>query len=120
MNSTTKTILVEIHAIAASIFIAKDFVHHHLHGATITVAEQDAVTVETISHPSFNVTHVHIGPHSATRMFTGDSLAFVAWTLSMDDNASDSPPHHWFDLVEFQAAYLALRPNMLAGVPTHG
>lgn len=38
----------------------------------------------------------------------------------MDDNASDSPPHHWFDLVEFQAAYLALRPNMLAGVPTHG
>lgn len=62
MNSTTKTILVEIHAIAASIFIAKDFGHHHLHGATITVAEQDAVTVETISHPSFNVTHVHIGP----------------------------------------------------------
>jgi hypothetical protein len=120
MNSTTKTIIGEIHAIAASIFRGRVDGHHHLDGATITVAEQDAITVQTIAHPSFNVTHVSIGPHAATRMFTGASLAFVAWALLLDANASDDPPHHWFDLVKFPSAYLALRPNMLAGVPTHG
>jgi hypothetical protein len=52
-------------------------------------------------------------------MFTGDSLAFIAWSLLLDTNASDDPPHHWFDLVEFPAAYLALRPASLAGVLTH-
>lgn len=119
MNSTTKTIIGEIHAIAASIFRGRVDGHHHLEGATITISERDAITVETIAHPSFTVTHVHIGPHSATRMFTGDSLAFIAWSLLLDTNASDDPPHHWFDLVEFPAAYLALRPASLAGVPTH-
>jgi hypothetical protein len=119
MNSTTKTIIGEIHAIAASIFRGRVDGHHHLEGATITISERDAITVETIAHPSFTVTHVHIGPHSATRMFTGDSLAFIAWSLLLDTNASDDPPHHWFDLVEFPAAYLALRPASLAGVLTH-
>jgi hypothetical protein len=120
MNSTTKTIIGEIHAIAASIFRGRVDGHHHLDGASVTVAERDAITVETIAHPSFNVTHVHIGPHAATRMFSGDRLAFVAWALLLDANASDDPPAHWFDLVEFQAAYLALRPNMLTGVATNG
>ncbi|TKV42976.1 hypothetical protein A0U87_15250 [Sphingobium sp. MP9-4] len=120
MNSTTKTIIGEIHAIAASIFRGRVDGHRHLDGASVTIAEKDAITVETISHPSFNVTHVHIGPHAATRMFTGDHLAFIAWSVLLDANASDDPPHHWFDLVKFPTAYLALRPNMLAGVATNG
>lgn len=120
MNSTTKTILVEIHAIAASIFRGRVDGHHHLEGATITISERDAITVETIAHPSFTVTHVHIGPHSATRMFSGDRLAFVAWSILLDANASDDPPAHWFDLVKFPAAYLMLRPATLAGVLTNG
>ena len=120
MTSTTKTILVEIPAIAASIFRGRADGHYHLDGATITVAEQDAITVETIAHPSFNVTHVSIGPHAATRMFSGDHLSFIAWSLLLDANASDDPPHHWFDLVKFPAAYLSLRPSALAGVATNG
>lgn len=120
MNSTTKSILVEIHAIAASVFRGRVDGHHHLDGASVTIAEKDAITVETISHPSFNVTHVHIGPHAATRMFSGDHLSFIAWSLLLDANASDDPPHHWLDLVQFPAAYLSLRPAALAGVATNG
>lgn len=119
MNSTTKTTIGEIHAIAASVFRGREDGHHHLDGATITVAEQDAITVQTIAHSSFNVTHVSIGPHAATRMFSGDRLAFVAWSILLDANASDDPPAHWFDLVKFPAACLMLRPASLAGVPTH-
>lgn len=122
MNITTTvrdTDADDINRIAASIFSAYQPGHYALDGASVTISESNSITVETIAHAAFCVTHVWIGEDCVARMIDGDRLSFVAWTLLLDANASDDPPSHWLDLVEFPAAYLALRPNVLAGVPVN-